>query len=310
MPAEGTPHAPRAELLSLEEIERVVAYFHRRGVRKVRITGGEPLVRRGVVDLVQSLSKLDGLHVAMTTNAFLLERNLDSLVDAGLGSLNISLDTLDPQRFQEITRVGTLERVVSAIDAAIDADFGPVKLNAVVIGGFNEDEVVPLAAFGLERGVPMRFIEFMPIGADTVWEGGPETTCYPAQSIRDDLAGRWDLLPDPSRYGAGPARYMRIYGDDTPSTGHPIGIISAVTECFCDDCNRVRITPKGGLRVCLADDDESSLRDAMRLAPTDSAAIQALEQVVETALAGKKERHAFDLDGDAVTTVHMSGIGG
>ncbi len=309
MPAEGVPHVPRAELLTHEEIERVVRYLHARGVRKVRITGGEPLVRQGVVDLIDRLSGLEDLHVAMTTNAFLLERHLDDLIEAGLNSLNISLDTLDAERFAEVTRVGSLDRVVSAIDAAVAKNFGSVKLNAVVVGGINEQEIVPLTEFALERGIPMRFIEFMPIGAETIWDAGP-TQCYPAESIRAQLSDRWELLPDPSRYGAGPARYWRIYGPDTPSVGHPIGIISAVTECFCEGCNRLRITPQGGLRVCLADDDESSLRDAMRLAPNEDAAIDAIERVFEVAVAGKKEKHSFDLEGGAVTKVHMSGIGG
>jgi cyclic pyranopterin phosphate synthase len=309
MPAEGTPHAPRADLLSFEEIEAIVRYVHARGVRKVRITGGEPLVRQGVVGLVERLGQLDDLHIAMTTNAFLLERHLDALIDAGLDSLNISLDTLDPDQFTKVTRVGSLDRVVRAIDRAVEADFGPVKLNAVVVGGINDHEVVPLAEFAIERGVPMRYIEFMPIGAETIWDAGP-TQCFPAEEMRRALAERWELVPDPSRYGAGPARYWRLHGHDTPSVGHPIGIISAVTECFCSGCNRVRITPQGGLRMCLADDDESGLRDAMRLAPNADAAMRAIHELFEAALAGKKERHAFDLDGGAVTRVHMSGIGG
>jgi cyclic pyranopterin phosphate synthase len=242
----------------------------------------------------------------MTTNAFLLGRHVDALRDAGLDSVNISLDSLDPETFRNISRIGDLDRVLSGIDSALDAGFR-VKLNAVVVRGKNDHEITDLVRYASQRGAIMRFIEFMPIGGDTEWG---DDACVPSREMRDRLGEEWELVPDPSRYGSGPARYWRVHGPDTPSTGWAVGIIGAVTECFCADCNRVRITPQGGLRACLADDRENNLRDALRLAPDEAAGLQRVEELIHASLFGKRESHAFDIEGDAVTTKRMHSIGG
>lgn len=307
MPEEGIEHVPRPELLTYDEIVTIATVFARHGVRRIRLTGGEPLVRAELGLLIEKLKSIDGIErVAMTSNAFLLGRHVEALREAGLDSVNISLDSLDPETFEKMTRIGDLQRVLDGIDAAIDAGF-EVKLNAVVVRGKNDHEVADLVEYAAQRGAIMRFIEFMPIGGDTDWG---ENACVPAQEIRDRLGERWEMIPDPSRYGTGPARYWRVHGPQTPSTGWPFGIISAVTECFCADCNRMRITPQGGLRACLADDREVNLRDALRLAPSPEQGNEAVEALIRESLFGKRETHDFDIDGDAVTDKRMHSIGG
>lgn len=309
MPAEGIPHAPRKELLTYEEITELVGVFAAEGVDRVRITGGEPLVRANVPQLVEMLKGVDGIErVALTTNAFLLQKYAQPLRDAGLDSLNISLDTLDPERFKEITRVGSLQRVLDGIEAAREAAFDSIKLNAVIVGGFNDDEMPDLVRFGIERDMIMRFIEFMPIG-DTVWAEG-KGDCVPAKKMREVVSQHWNLEADQTSYGKGPARYWRLHGPGTPPEGHPFGIIAAVTECFCAACNRVRLTSLGGLRACLADDQEVDLREPLRTIDDPEQRRGIVEHRIRMALYGKKERHAFDIEGDSVTKKQMTAIGG
>jgi len=310
-PEDGIKHEARPELLTFEEIAEVVRIFTRHGVRKVRITGGEPLVRAGVPELVGLLSAVPDLeHVAMTTNAFLLERQVDALADAGLDSLNVSLDSLDAENFEQLTRIGDLERVVRGIDAALERDFDPVKLNTVVIRGFNDRELTDLVEFAVDRGTVLRFIEFMPLGTQTVWTETDENSCVPASEIRDRLREHWELEPDDDTYGSGPARYWRLHGPGIPAEGHPVGLIGAVTECFCEGCNRMRMTPTGQLRACLADDREISVRAPLRTIGDPDERQRAVEHSIERALAGKKASHDFELDGGAVTDKPMTAIGG
>lgn len=310
-PEEGYEHGDRPELLTFDEIEYVVRTFVKHGVRKVRLTGGEPLVRGDIPELVDRLSRLEGLeHVAMTTNAFLLERQVEALADAGLDSLNISLDSLDSHRFEEMTRVGNLERVVRGIDAALGADFVLVKLNTVVVRGFNDDELDDLVRFAAARRTILRFIEFMPLGRETAWSDGDASSCVPADEIRETLRRRWDLAADDDSYGAGPARYWRLRGPGMPSDGYPLGIIGAVTECFCDSCNRMRLTPQGQLRACLADDRELSVRAPLRTIGDPEERRAAVEGTIARALGGKRASHDFELDGESVTETPMTAIGG
>lgn len=309
MPEEGIPHAARDELLSYEEITELAGIFAREGVTRVRLTGGEPLVRAGVPDLVAMLKGVDGIeNVAMTTNAFLLGRYAEDLRKAGLDSLNISLDTLQPDRFKEITRVGSLDRVLEGIEAAREAGFEGTKLNAVIVGGFNDDEMCDLVQFGIDRDLIMRFIEFMPIG-DTVWANG-KGDCVPAAKMREAISQRWKLSADDTTYGKGPARYWRLHGPGTPPEGHPFGIIAAVTECFCAACNRVRLTSQGGLRACLADDGEVDLRAPLRTREPGPERTADIEARIRAALFGKKETHSFNIDGGSVTSKQMTAIGG
>jgi cyclic pyranopterin phosphate synthase len=257
--------------------------------------------------LVGRLLDIPGVEeVVMTTNGMLLSRFAPALVEAGLKEVTVSLDTLDSERFRAITRRGDLASVLGGIEAAGAAGLA-VKLNAVVIRGFNEDEVVPMAAWALDRGHLLRFIEFMPVGSDTIWGSMPHGGCVAAREIRDLLASRWTFEPIGFRANAGPARYLKFTGAGplVHGVGH-IGIIAAVTECFCSTCNRVRLTPQGGLRACLADDRETDLRALLRGGHGDEAVVQAME----TALWGKKETHRFDIQAGNVTMKQMVSIGG
>ncbi|MFB6264750.1 MAG: GTP 3',8-cyclase MoaA [Bradymonadaceae bacterium] len=309
-PEEGFEHNAPDEVLSHDEIVELAGIFADHGVRKLRLTGGEPLVRAGIPELVGRLSDIEGLeHVAMTTNAFLLGRHAEALYENGLTSMNISLDSLRPDRFDDMTRVGDLERVLDGIRTALEVGFEDVKLNTVVLRDFNADELVELTEFAAELAVPIRFIEFMPIG-DTIWEDADANQCVPAAEIREHLSERWELEPDDDEYGAGPAEYWRVHGPDMPEDGHPVGVIGAVTECFCSDCNRIRITSQGGLRACLADDAELSLRAPLRTIADPEKRRREIEERIDRALHGKHERHDFSLDGDSVTDTQMTAIGG
>ena len=311
MPDGGIEFEDRRELLSFDEIEEVVSVFVDHGVRKVRLTGGEPLVRGDVPALVERLADLDGLErVALTTNAFLLERHADDLRAAGLDGINISLDTLQADKFEEIAQVDGLERVLGGIRSAKEVGFDPVKINTVVIRGFNDDEIDDLVRFGAEHGAIPRFIEFMPMGHDTHWEHADDSGFVSAQAIRDDLRTRWDVEPEGESYGAGPAKYWRLRGEGLPDEGHPVGVIGAVTECFCADCNRMRLTATGGLRACLADDREISVRAPLRTLADEGERRAAIRSRIRQSLGGKKERHDFALEGDGVTEKPMTAIGG
>jgi cyclic pyranopterin phosphate synthase len=303
MPAAGIDYMPHRDLLSFEEIETIVRALAAVGVRRVRLTGGEPLVRRDLSVLVEKLCGIPGIdEVVMTTNAHILERHIGDLVAAGLSGINISLDSLKPDRFAEITRGGDVGKVIAGIEAAKEAGLGP-KLNAVAIRNVNHDELLDLVRFSIERGVVLRFIEFMPIGAETIW---PDAGCLPAADIRAELATRYRLEAEPFKNGRGPARYWRLFGADAPPEGHRVGIIAAVTECFCSDCNRIRLTSQGGLRACLADDREVDLRDILR----SGGNAEDLRAAVRRALFAKNETHAFVLGGGNVTEKQMVSIGG
>ena len=311
MPAQGDPFAPQPELLTVAELGQLVEVFASRGVSKVRITGGEPLVRSDVPQLVARLHQVPGIeHVALTTNAFLLERQAEALAKAGLNSVNISLDSLRPERFERLARVDGLDRVLRGLTRAQQVGIPSIKLNAVVIRGFNDDEVIELVEFAMSRGVIMRFIEFMPIGRSTIWGASGKDTCVSAAQLRKTLSERWELEAEQTRYGAGPARYLRLYGPGAPPEGASVGIISAVSECFCSGCNRLRLSAKGGLRACLADDHELDLRQIIRSEGSLEHRTEALIAAIERALGDKKESHRFDLEEPGVTTKAMHAIGG
>ena len=306
MPEEGVPLRPNDELLSFEEIAQVVGVLAREGVRRVRVTGGEPLVRKELPTLIRKLARLPGIEeIVLTTNGFLLDRHAAALREAGLSEVTVSLDTLDPARFSHVTRRGELGRVLEGIKAAQAAGFGPIKLNAVLIRGFNDDEVLSLTEWAIERGHVLRFIEFMPIGEDTLWAQVRGGGCVPQAEVLAVLGARWRLTPQGMRPGAGPSRYWGLEGPGAPH-GARVGVISAVTECFCDACNRLRLTPQGGLRACLADDREVALRALLRQGCDE----ETLAQAVRRALWGKEAAHSFTLEGGAVTRKQMVSIGG
>lgn len=295
---------PSAELLTFEELETIVRVFAKFGVKRVRLTGGEPLVRRQATELIARISKIEGIEeILMTTNGHLLETLAPKLIDAGLTGINVSIDTLDPTRFRRMTRGGDVHRVIRGIQAIKKAGILSLKLNTVAIDGFNENELIDMVEFASSEGATLRFIEFMPVGQDTIWEGG---RCLPASSIRDTLSTRWQLEPTGFIPGKGPARYWTVSGPGLKGGQTSVGIIAAVTECFCDSCNRVRLTSTGGLRACLANDQEISLREVLRTGGGETELVEA----IRIALFGKHETHDFNLTDGNNTQKQMSRIGG
>jgi cyclic pyranopterin phosphate synthase len=307
MPEEGVELLPRADVLSFEEIERLVRVFARLGVRRIRLTGGEPTVRKHMVELVERLAAVPGIEeLVMTTNGHLLADLAAPLRAAGMAEVNVSLDTMDPDRFRAVTRRGDLARVVAGIDAALAVGM-KVKLNAVVLGGFNDgaQDLAALCRFGWERGATPRFIEHMPMSDGQVYQAGQHVA---AATIRARLAAELaeEIEPD-ARPGlaSGPARYFRA----APS-GRTFGIISAMSEHFCDTCNRLRLTSTGELHACLAWDDAFNLREILRSGRTPDEIDRGLVGRIAAAVSGKRQGHEFQLGGRGGPTKHMVAIGG
>lgn len=287
MPEEGVPLLPKDDLLSFEEIERLAALFVRLGVRKIRMTGGEPLVRRDIDDLVARLGRLksSGLRrLAMTSNALLLQRHLPALRAAGLDALNLSLDTLRPDRFRAITLRDGCAETIAAIRAAAEAGFDKVKVNAVVMAGVNDDELVDLAReFAREHPIDVRYIEYMPFEGNH-W--GEELRMFPAQAIRARLEEHLTLTP--KGFDETAVMYEARERSGGPAFRGRLGIISSMTEPFCATCNRTRLTADGHFRWCLLDEGELDLRTPLRSGKTDAE----LAALIEHGLRQKKAGHA------------------
>ncbi len=303
MPEAGVHVVARDELLHFDEIERLGRVFAELGVTRIRLTGGEPLLRKNIESLVASLAQIPGINdLAMTTNGHLLADMAGLLHQAGLQRLNVSIDTLDPHRFSEVTRRGDLASVLRGLEVAQNQGFAPIKLNAVVLRGLNDHELPQLCEFAAKNGHILRLIEYMPIGVDAFWS--PSTFVAVAE-MRKTLEIDWDLTPDDAHGlpGGGPAKYWRgVRRSDGLSLR--LGLISAVTENFCRLCNRVRLSSTGTLRECLSTAGALSLRDMMRQGRNNNE----LREAIAAALAGKVEGHRFH---DAVPTVEsMSSIGG
>ena len=277
MPAEGMEWLPRSEVLSFEEIERVARIFvERYGVNGIRLTGGEPTVRAHLTTLIAKLSAL-GVDLAMTTNGATLRNIAHDLRSAGLNRINISLDTLDSERFEVMTRRDELANVLAGIDAATEAGFDPVKVNTVVERGVNDDEIVAMAVFGRERGIEVRFIEFMPLDAEGHWVNDKVVG---QDEIVATIAEVFPLEQVPAR-GAAPAdRWRYLDGAGT------VGVIPTVTKPFCGDCDRVRLTAEGQFRTCLFATEESDLRQLLRSGADDDAVAQRIETAVGQKWAG------------------------
>ncbi|MFH1640133.1 MAG: GTP 3',8-cyclase MoaA [Chloroflexota bacterium] len=271
-------YLPRDEILSYEEIQRIVQAAAEMGISKIRLTGGEPLARPEIEKLIQMLSRVDGIDdIALTTNGTLLSKYADELKKAGLRRVNVSLDTLKESRFKSITG-GTLKDVLAGIEAAHRAGLEPVKINMVVMRGVNDDEVIDFARLTIEKGWHVRFIEFMPMGESK----DNHLATVPTSEIWEKLKafGKWE--PYSGKTGNGPARYYRL-----PGANGTIGFITPMTEHFCGGCNRLRLTCDGQLRPCLLDDDEINLKAALRR----GADIEELKQLIQQAVTIKKEHH-------------------
>lgn len=296
--AEDMTFLPRQQILSLEELRDVASAFVELGVRKIRLTGGEPLIRRDIIKLVSAISVLPGLdEVTMTTNGMLLPKMAQPLKDAGMSRLNISIDSLQPDRFKTLTRVGDLDVWYQGIRAAKKANFAKLKLNAVILAGFNDDEVLDLARYAVDNQMDISFIEEMPLG--DISSHDRADTQITSQSIRHQLDREFDLTDSVETTG-GPSRYVRIAGSTSK-----IGFISPMSNNFCESCNRVRMTAEGRLLLCLGNENSMDLREVIRSHPGDSAILRA--KIVE-ALQNKPERHEFDLNRtDIVRFMNMTG---
>ena len=302
MPAEGVPWLPRQTLLTPEELMRIVRVGLAQGITEVRLTGGEPLLRPDVVEIVARIAALqmpDGGHpeISITTNGIGLSKTAPALADAGLTRANISMDTLDPERFHKLTRRNRLHDVIAGIDAALAAGLTPIKINAVPMREVNLDEVADLLDWCLERGLELRFIEQMPLDAGHIWN---RSTMVTQAEMIELLSVRHELTPIPGR-GAAPAE--RFLVDGGPGT---VGIIASVTAPFCGACDRLRLTADGQLRNCLFARGESDLRGPMREGASD----EELAQIFHTCLAGKLPGHGINEPGFLQPDRPMSAIGG
>ncbi|MCP4541963.1 MAG: GTP 3',8-cyclase MoaA [Chloroflexi bacterium] len=309
MPPEGVPWRSHDDILSYEEIETIVRAAAELGISKIRLTGGEPLVRPGFVDLVRQLARIPGIDdLAMTTNSILLSRHAADLAEAGLRRVNISLDTLRPERFGRITRQGQLADVLTGMEAAREAGLEPIKINTVVIRGMNDDEVVDFAQKTIESTWNVRFIEVMPLGISpmpmgngVMADGGWRERVVTAQEIRQRIESALGALePAKVSTGNGPARYYRLSGAQGT-----LGFISPISEHFCYQCNRLRLTADGQLRPCLLSDQEIDLRTPLRQG-ADAAQIKDL---LLRGIAVKPMEHHLD-DLEKPENRVMSEIGG
>lgn len=298
--AEEMTFLPRQQVLGLEELYRLAALFVSNGVRKIRLTGGEPLVRRGIVGLCEKIAVLPGLReLVMTSNGSQLVKMARPLADAGVKRLNISLDSLDPERFRAITRTGDLAQVLAGIDVAATAGFSRIKLNTVVMQGRNADEVLRLVDYAVNRGLDISFIEEMPLGE--VGRSRGESYCS-SDWVRECIAERYSLL-DSAEQSGGPARYVRL--KDFPESR--VGFISPHSHNFCANCNRVRLTVEGRLLLCLGYEHSIDLRTLLRRYPeTDEPILRA----IQAGLLRKPMRHEFSSEGEVQVLRFMNATGG
>lgn len=306
MPEEGVQALLHEDILRIEEIEQAVRVAASMGIRSVRLTGGEPLVRKGVADLIRAISHISGIeNISMTTNGVLLPKMVDELKAAGLSRVNISLDTLDATQFKQITRCGELQQTIDGIEAALEAGFNPVKINAVVVRSLDQD-YLEFAKLSLNRPLHVRFIEYMPVGESSGscgcgWGKGdvvPSEELFATINERAREAGMSELVRagNDRPVGWGPARYFQF-----PGAQGTVGFISPLSRHFCSECNRLRLTADGKLRPCLFSDDEYDVRTALR-----SGDEQAVREVFAQVLGVKPEEHHHKVG----TERGMSQIGG
>ena len=301
--SEDMTFLPKADVLSLEELDRLCSAFVRKGVNKLRITGGEPLVRRNILSLFRNLGRHLGTgalkELTLTTNGSQLPKVAKELVDCGVKRINISLDTLDAGKFRELTRWGDLEKVLEGIQAARDAGLA-IKINTVALSNFNEDEIEDLIRWAGGEGYDMTLIETMPLGDI----GGDRVEQYlPLSKVRERLEETFTLTDIPYKSG-GPARYVEV-----KETGRKLGFITPLTHNFCEGCNRVRLTCTGTLYMCLGQDDDADLRAPLRASEGD----ELLETAIDEAIARKPKGHDFVIDrdnGGPALTRHMNVTGG
>jgi GTP 3',8-cyclase len=296
--ADPENYREQEEILSWHELDRLARVFVGLGIRKVRVTGGEPLVREGVEDYIGRLAALGVHDLSITTNGHLLADRIDRLVAAGLRRVNISLDSLDPAKFEKITRTKSFDAVMRGISAAQASALAPAKVNAVLVRGINDDEVEAFAEFAREGGLVMRFIEFMPLDADRNWN---RSLVVPAAEVHQRIHARWPLVQIPHERSETARKYR--FADGAPGE---IGLIAPVTQPFCGHCSRIRLTADGKLRTCLFSKDDHDLRELLREGASD----EDLSHYIRSVVNDKEESHHIN-DPDFVppsrTMVHIGG---
>jgi len=299
MPADNVEFMDRSSLLSFEEIERVVQIVSRMGINRIRLTGGEPLMRKNLPVLIKMLNEVDGIDdIAMTTNAYFLKDQAQSLKDAGLKRLNVSLDALDPEKFRDVNRRDCLQSVLDGLDTARKVGFKSIKINAVAVRNFSETEIMGLVEMGRSEGFEIRFIEFMPLDSDKIWE---RDKVLFGHEIIDMIKENYELIPIDNSLEIGPASEYN-FADGKGK----VGIITAVSNPFCDHCNRIRMTADGKLRTCLFSTNETDLKELIRSGATDENIIDALNQAVLI----KEPGHKINLDDFERPNRAMHAIGG
>ena len=291
---------PRKSVLSGEEIVRLATLFVELGVEKIRLTGGEPLIRPDIIEIARHLNGIEGLNdLVLTTNGSQLTQLAQPLVDAGVSRINVSLDTLCQQQFSELSRTGDLKKVLAGIDAAVDAGFERIRLNTVLLTGQNETQIEPLLDYALQKGIDIAFIEEMPMGHIT--QTDRTLSLVPSARVLETIRSRFNLLPIVGTTTDGPARRYKVEGTQTE-----VGVISPITHNFCDSCNRLRVTPDGRLILCLGHENSLDLRQMLR-SDMDSAS---LKRAIVAALAYKPERHVFDQPDEPQVVRLMNVTGG
>ena len=298
--AEEMTFLPRESIMSLEEIALVARAFVELGVSRIRLTGGEPLVRRGLVDNLHHIGRLKGLdELLITTNGSQLVRHAKALKEAGVKRLNVSLDSLDEAKFKAMTRTGKLPQVLQGINTAIEEGFERIKINAVVMRGSNDDEVLDLVEFARDKGIDIAFIEEMPLG--TIESHDRALTYCSSDDVREIIEQRYPLTHNPKKT-AGPSRYYSMPNHDTR-----IGFISPHSHNFCGDCNRVRVTVEGRLLLCLGNEHSVDLMPILRGHPGE---VEPLKQAIIASMALKPEKHHFDLHEKPQILRFMNATGG
>lgn len=297
MPEEGVQDVGHSGILSFEELQMIAQCAVGLGIEKIRITGGEPTVRAGIVDFLSSLAAIPGLrHLALTTNGMLLAPMAADLYRAGVQRLNVSLDSLNPQTFKEITRGGDLNKVLAGLDAAVAAGFPPPKINVVIMRGVNDAEVLAFAELTRTLGCSVRFIEYMPV----VKEEGWQRLCFSGQEVLQRIGERYPLEPVDKGDFSGPSQDFRI-----PGARGSIGIITAVSGHFCVDCNRIRVTARGQAKGCLFSDEKTDLLPFLR--PADH---EGLSRTLQRIVAAKPEGHGIRCGEYEHSNFSMAQIGG
>ena len=299
MPADNVEFMDRSNLLTFEEIHRVVTVVSKLGINRIRLTGGEPMMRKDLPTLIKMIDEVEGINdIAMTTNAYFLKDQAQSLLDAGLKRLNVSLDSLDPEKFRDVNRRDCLQAVLDGLDAARNVGFKSIKINAVAVRNFSETEIMGLIEMGRSDGFEVRFIEFMPLDADKVWE---RDKVLFGHEIIDLIKEKYELVPIDNSLEIGPAsEYSFADGKGK------IGVITAVSNPFCDHCNRIRMTADGKLRTCLFSTDETNLKELIRSGATDATIAEAINQAVLV----KEPGHKINLKDFERPTRAMHAIGG